>query len=436
MIKRFMPILGVFSFLLLFNSCGVKNSQKAPNYVFAAVSRGTVEKIVSSSGRLEPVSSVNVLAQMSGVTEKVYADYNDHVERGQTLAVLNTEMLQLELERQKASLVKAQANYDLQLLNYTNQLKLAEKNLVSDYDLKSSKTSLDVYTADLAATRASLRVTETEINQYAYIKSPITGIILNRALEEGQNVVEGSSSNSTALFTVAEDLQNMRILATVDELDIASIHADQMVRFTVEAFPQKSFTGRVSQVRLIPATKDNVVNYSVVVTVDNTDGSLLPGMTTEAEFVVARQEYVLSVPNAALRYEPSMLSTEEIETRVRELRLSVLPEEQREAIAAAIAARRELAGGLRGNGRAGMMGGMPMGIPGMGRGAFRQNGGGGSMLGELAELMAQKTLWYMDANGKLEVLLVSAGISDGSNTVISCETDIEGLSIIVRENIR
>ena len=429
--------------LAVFSGCSKKaGGTGTPVYEFATVTRGSIEKSVSSSGKLEPVSSVSVLAQMSGIAEKVNADYNDHVKKGQVLIELNTDMLKLDEEKQRAAVAKARATLDLDSLNYANQLKLADKGLISDYEVKQAKTTLDVAQAEYVSENASLKVIQTEINQYAFIKSPITGVVLSRSVDVGQSVVEGSSSNASALFTIAEDLTKMEIEATVDEVDIASIAKGQEVRFTVEALPGKTFAGRVETIRLVPTTTDNVVTYTVIIEVENADGSLLPGMTADVDFIVSKRENALLVPNAALRYEPSTLSADEIADRLFQAYLSLLsPDERAMAIeakgkkGAVPATGTKKATGLSSL----MMGGGPRGF-GRGGASSKQGarlpaGNGTGANGQAAAVPETKNVWYLDDRGSLAVMKVSVGVTDGTNTEVIPSGDLEGKKIIVKEKV-
>ncbi len=427
-------------FALAGAGCSKKADKAGISYVQAVIERGVIEKTVSGSGTLEPVSSVKVLAQMSGIAERVYADYNDRVTKGQVLVELNTDMLKLQRVGKKAAVCKARAQYDLQLSQHSTQLKLAEKKLVSDYELQTSKTTLEMYSAELASADAALSVIDTEISQYAIIKAPITGIVLERNVEAGASVVEGSSSNSSSLFTIAEDLTQMQIEAKVDEVDIASIAGGQSVRFTVEALPAVSFSGTVRMVRLTPETSDNVVSYSVVIDVDNSGGSLLPGMTAEVDFLVDRQDGVLLVPNAALRYEPSGLREEEIARLVFEAALEGLSGEELER-----AKERAPASGDEGKsgGAGGANQGRPSGLSSLFMGGGprgpRMPGGPGQKrapaAGKTGGAIAAKNLWYLDGDGKLAAVKVIPGVSDGTNTAVTSARDLEGMRIIVREGI-
>jgi HlyD family secretion protein len=328
---------------------------------------------------------------MSGIVEKVNVDYNDHVTKGQTLIEINTDMLKLQQQQQKSAVAKAKATYDLQSVNYANQLKLADKGLISDIDVKTSKTTLDVDAADLSSAEAALKVVETEISQYAFIKSPITGVVLTKSVEVGQSVVEGSSSNSTTLFSIAENLTQMQIEATVDEIDIASILKGQTVRFTVEALVGKTFNGTVQTIHLEPTTTDNVVSYTVIIAIDNADGTLLPGMTAEANFIVSSKKDVLLVPNSALRYEPTTLTSEEIAKKIQDASIA------KDTKTASMDAE--------------------------------------PSSDKTATADTTKNIWYLDDSEKLAVLAVKTGVSDGSNTVISSDQDLEGKKIIEKEKV-
>ncbi|MFP3040879.1 efflux RND transporter periplasmic adaptor subunit [Treponema primitia] len=440
------PIVAVL--ILSAGACSPKSGGTS-TYEYTTISRGTLEKTVSSTGSLKPVSTVNVLARMSGKVEKIHVDYNDIIHKGDILAELNTDMLRLQREQQAASVIKARANYELQQINYQNQQKLAEKNLISEYELRTGKTTLDIQAAELSASESSLRVIETEINQYALITSPIDGIVLERNISEGQTVVEGSSSNSTSLFTLAENLEEMQIEAGVGELDIPAIHKGQGVRFTLESLPGRNFSGIVEAMHLMPTIQDNVVSYTVIINVDNSEGSLLPGMTCSVEFIEERKENTLLIPNAALRYRPSGMNADEIADRVFQAGLGGMDAAQQAAAlearekmrAAGAAAQAAAQRPAQNSGLSGMV--MPQG-PGM-----RQNrntaaaanpaGGqrGSSGFPGRETMSPPKPLWFIDETGKPDCILVQTGISNGSFTEIrSGNNDIEGRQIILRERVQ
>ena len=414
------------------------SAAKGETYEFATLARSTIQSVVTASGTLSPVSEVSVLAQMSGRVEKVYADYNDRVRRGQVLAELNTDMLKLQEAEAQAAVGKAQAAYDLQALDTRNKETLAGKSLVSDYDLKSSRANLAGCTADLASARAALDVIQTEINQYARISSPIDGIVLARNVDPGQSVLEGSSANASSLFTLAESLSRMEIKAEVDELDIASIKPGQEARFTVEAIGGRTFEGRVKEIRLVPETTDNVVKYYVMVDADNEDGALLPGMTADLEFIVAKKPNVLAAPNAALRFQPASLSASQVQDVVFRAGLDGLsPAQRASAEAARVAAQKAAAApGTAASGRTGLAGIMMGGQGGPPQGSSRS---AQSAQAETASIAAAssgsadlKTLWYLDGSGKLAVHLVRTGVTDGANTELVGADSLEGRRVIVK----
>lgn len=438
---------------LLLAACGPKKAGPK-TYEFTEIRRGSLERTVSSSGTINPVATVKVLPQMSGKVEKINVDYNDSVRKGDILAELNTDMLRLQRDQQLAQVIKSRANYELQRINYRNQEALAEKNLISEYEFKTSKTTLDSQAADLAVAEANLKVIETEINQYAFITSPIDGIVLERNINVGDTVVDSSSSNTSSIFVIAENLKEMQIEASVGELDVTSIHKGQAVRFTLESLPGRSFTGEVENLRLVPTVQSNVVSYTVIINVENQDGSLLPGMTCAVEFIVERSENILMAPNAALRYQPTGLSGEEIAEMVFNAGLKNLDEDQRKAAIEARAQARERAAasgqnapaqgaGGSGTGLTGMvMGGGPAMGPGgramMGMGGGnRQNRQGNQDAGQgrRDRAVVMRNLWYINGEGKLDVMRVRAGISNGSFTEINAFEDIEGRQVILREKI-
>ncbi|MDR2136160.1 MAG: efflux RND transporter periplasmic adaptor subunit [Treponema sp.] len=447
--------------LLLFSCKG--NSGAVSSYEFQSLRRGSIAKTVSSTGSLKPIATVNVFSQISGKVEQVLADYNDEVKKGDVLAVLNTDTRRLQRNQLEAQVKKARSAYELQEINYQNQEKLAERNLISQYELRQSRNQLEAQAADLAIAEANLRVAETEINHYAFITSPIDGTVLSRNISEGGTVAEGASTNSSAIFVIAENLREMQIESWVGELDINSIREGQEVRFTLEALPGRSFSGAVSSKRLSPSTQDGVVSYNVIVTVDNADLSLLPGMTCNVEFVEDSRENALLVSNAALRYTPSQLSASQLDEIISAKQGPVTrqssesPAGGQGAVAERAAAGTTERGAQRG-GQAvpGMAGGAGGGRPGAG-GLGGAPGGGGlgggmpggmggapggaaSRSGTASQGSQYKPLWFFNGEGKLDCILVTPGISNGSVTEVSSpdltEAMIAATQFIVRERVK
>ena len=416
-------------------SCSGKKAGSA-SYEFTNVRRGTLERTVSSSGTINPVATVKVLPRMSGKVEAVNVDYNDTVKRGEVLARLNTDVLRLQRDQQQASVQKARANYELQLMNFRNQEALAARGLISEFELRTSRTTLNNQRADLTVAETNLRVIETEINQYAFITSPIDGIVLDRNINVGDTVVDSSNNNSSSIFTIAENMREMQIEANVGELDVTSIHRGQEVRFTLESLPRRRFTGVVENLRMIPVISNNVVSYTVIINVENQDGSLLPGMTCAVEFIVDRNEDVLLVSNAALRYQPTTLNAEQISDMVFNASLVNMTEEQRIAAIEARAVSRSSTQRQSQNtpNITTLMMGPQTGqrTGGGGRQASQGQGQGG---GRSAPAVVMRTLWFINSEGRLDVMQVRTGISDGSSTMIYLDEEMEGIQVILRERL-
>jgi len=396
---------------------GCSEESVKTSYVMTPVERGDIENTVSSSGTLEAVGTIEVLSQMSGTVEAVYADYNDTVTKGMRLIDLNTEILEIQVKEARASVKQAQATYDHTLLDYNNNQALYKKSLLSDFDLDTSKTELSIAEAQLTSAQAKLEELEIELNQYALILSPIAGIVLERNVDTGDTVVSGSSA--TSLFTLAKDLSQMEIHASVDELDISEISEGQGVRFTVDAYPDDTFSGSVRQVRLLPTSTESLVTYTVIVDAENRDNKLLPGMTATIDFLVEQKSDVLMVPNAALRFEPLEMTAE-------------TDEGDEDSLGGLLTGN---LGGPSGGGPAGGGQGPPSGgAPGAGGpgGPGGGTSGGSSAAGSSGATAADtmKTLWYIDDDGELASIKVQAGVSDGVHTEIIGPDDLEGMQVI------
>ena len=424
--KKFFCLL-IHSVLLCFALISCIGNSTDITYEFTQVRMGNIERTVSSSGTIHPVSTVRVLSQMSGKVEKVYVDFNDPVRRGDVLAELNTDVLRLRREQQYAAVQKARANYRLQLISYTNQAVMAERNLISEFELLTSLTNLENLEADMSVAEANLRVIDTEINQHAFILSPIDGVVLDRRVNEGDSVSDSSAGATASLFTIAENLQEMQIEANIGELDVSSVYRGQSVRFTMESLPGRRFTGVVDNVRLVPILINNVVSYTVIIRVENHDGSLLPGMTSAVEFIVARSEDTLLVSNSALRYMPTDLSEGEIEEILFNADLEYMTEDERvRAIeernhALAQAAQAANAAQNQGFNVFSMLTGNTRNVRAV------------AVQGQARSREGVRYLWFLNDQGSLEAIRVSTGIITGSTTEIFALQDIEGRQFISRE---
>lgn len=272
----------------------------APQIEFTEVTRGSIESTISTTGEINPVSTVEVGTQVSGIISKIYVDFNDLVRKGQVMAVLDTTILASTVRDARASLLKAQAQYDEAQREYTYYKELFDGGYISEYELLGYETAVKTTKASLQSARTTLEKAEVNLG-YAVIRSPISGKVIDREVEEGQTVA--ASYSTPTLFTIAEDLSHIEIHAKVDESDIGQITVGQKVRFGVETYYGRTFPGVVRQLRLQPETVSNVVTYTVVVDASNPDDLLLPGMTATIDFIVASRENVLLVSNNALRVE-------------------------------------------------------------------------------------------------------------------------------------
>jgi len=387
-------IAGIILWLLLSG----KEEKKDSVYTFTEITRGNLETVISCSGTLEAITTIDVGTQVSGIIDKIYADYNDNVKRGQLLAILDTTNLAASVRDAQANLLKMQAQYDQSVAKFDRDKSLYEKKFLSELDYITSKTNVQSSLASLKSAQYALQKAETNLG-YAVIRSPINGKIINRNIETGQTVA--ASFSTPTLFTIAADLSKMRILADVDEGDIGQIKQGQKVTFTVQAYPDRKFDGMVEQIRLKPTTEQNVVNYTVVVNAANNEQLLLPGMTATVDFYVEQKKNVLLMPNTVLRFKPTKEMMEEFQNNIKDF-MKNAPD--------SIKHRQN----------------------GMGSGRTPQQGGAG-MPGAAAVSNGNKTaaLWFIDKNRKLRMSPAATGSTDGKKTEIVHAMGIEeGTQII------
>lgn len=270
-------------------------------YDYATVSRGKIDVEVSASGTIQPVNVVSVGTQVSGVIEKVYVDYNSRVAKGELIAKLETDTLQETLNSAQAAVTDTKAKLDHAKLTAKRNKDLFRQNFISRSEWEQS--DLDVVTAKSNYDRALAEMKKAQKNLgYADIVSPVDGTIITKKVEEGQTVA--SSFQTPELFTIAEDLTKMQIEAKISEADIGQIRQDLPVSFTVDTFPNDTFKGYVSQIRLQPSEDSNVVMYTVVISISNDDLKLLPGMTAYVTIKVQEKDDILRLPNMAFQYRP------------------------------------------------------------------------------------------------------------------------------------
>jgi len=277
-------------------------AREAPAYRFATVERGNIESKVSATGTLNAVTTVSVGTQVSGQVSELLVDYNDHVKKGQLLARIDPTLAQQAVADAGANVSKAIAQEGQAQRDYKRNQELVNAGLIARSEYETTKSSLDVARANVRSAQVALDRAKQNL-AYTSIYAPIDGVVVDRNVQQGQTVA--ASLSAPQLFLIANDLSHMQILAQVGESDIAQITQGQTVNFTVQALPNQKFHGTVQQVRLQSTTSDNVVNYTVVVAVDNPKGKLLPGMTARVDFLTNSATNVLKVSNAALRFHPS-----------------------------------------------------------------------------------------------------------------------------------
>lgn len=294
--KLLNPLL-IVSVALLAGACS-KEKKISLETVEAQV--GELTETVTATGTIESVTQVDVGTQVTGIIDKLYADYNTIVKKGDLIAEIEKTMLESDLRSAEASVESARLTYDYNRTNYERDKALHDKQLISDYEFQTSqkefqvsKTAYDKALADKVRAAKNLN--------YAEIYSPIDGIVISREVEVGQTVV--SNMNVANLYTIA-DLDNMQVIGDVDEADIGQVKVGQKVTFSVDAYPDDLFEGRVTQVRLNPTTESNVVTYEVVVNAPNPDHKLIPGLTANLTIYVLSEENVLLLPNQVFTFEP------------------------------------------------------------------------------------------------------------------------------------
>jgi HlyD family secretion protein len=375
-----------------------KPKSSAPQYRTAPAVRGDILQTVTASGQINPMANVQVGSQISGIIKQLYADYNSSVTQGQVIAEIDPATYRAVLLQSEAELATANAALELTKLDARRAAQLREGKLVAEAEYDKAIAELHQAEAQVKLREAALERARVDLSRCT-ISAPTNGIVISRAVDVGQTVA--ASLQAPTLFIIANDLRRMQIDAMVSEADIGGVETNQNVTFTVEAFPNRQFTGKVIQIRNAPTTNQNVVAYDTVIEVNNADMKLKPGMTATVSILVAEHRDVVRVPNSALRFRP--------------------PETNETARATSMAAApREGAGGGAGSGGGG--GGRRMG--GGGAGGPRGQGGGGPPRGERNPVRNVYVVASTnDAAMKLEQKRVRAGITDGIYTEI-----LEGLN--------
>ena len=278
------------------------SNQPKVTYTTATAEVQNVSTSITATGTIEPVTKVDVGTQVSGIIDKIYVDYNSEVHKGQVIAELDKTNLLSELASAKSNLTNAQSNLNYQSSNYNRYKTLYDKGLVSANDYENARLSYEQAMQQVAVQQQNVTKAQTNLG-YATILSPIDGVVLSREVEEGQTVA--SAMTTPTLFIIAQDLTDMRVIADIDEADIGGVREGQHVVFTVDAYPDDTFDGTVTQVRQQATTESNVVTYEVVIAAPNESLKLKPGLTASVSIFTLEKNGVLAVPSKALRFTPN-----------------------------------------------------------------------------------------------------------------------------------
>lgn len=312
--KRFI-IIGVIIIALIFSLFWLKKSKNKVQYETAKIRKNTIVQVVEASGTINPVTTVNIGSQVSGLIKEIYVDFNSQVKKGQLLAQIDTSLFEAQLQQATANIANAKANYQKILAIMENDKKtynryknLYARNFIakSEFDLAeatylSDKAQLDAAKAQIMQAEAGLKTASANM-RYTKIISPVDGTVVSRAVDVGQTVA--ASFQTPTLFMVAQDLTNMQIETSVSEADIGKVKVGQEVNYTLDGYQDRIFHGTVTQVRISPTTVQNVVTYTVIVDVDNEEGLLIPGMTANVSIITSKKENIMTVPNSALKFAP------------------------------------------------------------------------------------------------------------------------------------
>jgi HlyD family secretion protein len=369
------------------------DGSEGPAYRFATVERGDIEATVSATGTLGAVTTVQVGTQVSGQISAIFVDFNDRVKKGQLIARIDPTLQQQAVRDAQAGVERNRAELDQAERDHERNQQLFDRKVITESEFNAVQYQLAVARANTKSAQVTLDRARQNL-AYTSIYAPIDGIVVERNVDVGQTVA--ASLSAPQLFLIANDLSRMQILASVDESDIGIIEEGQAVRFSVQAHQNETFTGTVKQVRLQSTTQENVVNYTVVVEVENPDGKLLPGMTATVDFLTGSATDVLMLPNAALRFR----ATEAMTAALRPAQGAPA----RSAEPAGSDSMRTRRGAAAGQGESA-------------RGAARPRN--------------VAVLWYVDEDGALATARVRTGMTDGQKTEIQGRDLAEGMRVII-----
>ena len=313
--KRYIISLIIVVALFLFFGL-MKKTKNAPKYLVEPIGRNTIVQVVEASGTINPVTTVNIGSQVSGLIKEIYVDFNSQVKMGQLLAQIDTSLFEAQLQQSLANIANAKANYqkisaimENDKKTYNRYKNLCARNFIakSELDLAESTyfsdiAQLDAAKAQISQAEASYKTASANM-RYTKIISPVDGTVVSRNVDVGQTVA--ASFQTPTLFMVAQDLTKMQIETSVSEADIGKVQVGQDVNYTLDGYQDSVFHGKVTQVRISPTTVQNVVTYTVIVDVLNEDGKLIPGMTANVSIITSKKENIMTVPNAALKFTPN-----------------------------------------------------------------------------------------------------------------------------------
>jgi HlyD family secretion protein len=368
-------------------------AKDAPSFRFVTIEKGNMQSKVSATGTLGAVTTVSVGTQVSGQVAALLVDYNDVVKKGQLLATIDPTLAQSAVVDAQANVDKAQAELLQMQRDFNRNRELTNAGLIARSAYEQSQSSMQVAQAQVRSAQVAMDRARQNLS-YTSIYAPIDGVVVERNVQQGQTVA--ASLSAPQLFLIANDLAHMQILAQVGEGDIAQIKQGQTVKFSVQALPNQTFNGTVQQVRLQSTTADNVVNYTVVIAVENAQNKLLPGMTARVDFLTQSATDVLKVSNAALRFKPT-------DEQLTQLGLQkAIPSTSTTGTSAATSTMSDADRAARRAARA---------------------AGGGSR-------PAVATLYYLDKDGHVATTMVRTGISDGTTTQINGRSIQAGMKVI------
>jgi HlyD family secretion protein len=369
-----------------------RQESREDGYRTQAVDRGDVTMTVTATGTISAVTTVQVGSQVSGIIARLHADFNSPVRQGQLLAELDPTPFEAQVEQRRADLLQAEVQMRNASITFKRQERLLAEGLAAEADFDTAKANADAAGAQVDQARAALRQTQTNL-RYTRIQSPIDGVVVDRKYDIGQTVA--ASFQAPTLFTIAQDLTKMQVQADVDQSDIGRITIGQAARFSVDAYPEEEFRGRIAQIRLNATVNQNIITYPVILEVDNPEQKLRPLMTANVTIDVAQVKDVLRVPNAALRFRPTGASDETSGGRDRGAAAGSAPS----GGAAAATTTERAAGG-----------------PGTGGGFAAA---AGALTGEGAPAArGRQTVYVEDGHGGLRAVSLRTGISDGRFTQV------------------